>query len=124
VVNIGSGQLAPFYGGLKPASSFMFAPLSDVLAEWENQAKQRAGRVGRTAPGCCYRLYTEDYFKNEMPLDVKPEIQRASLAGILLQLKAAGIKDINSLEFMDPPSEESISVGEELLRIIRPGCEW
>ncbi|CAL8104551.1 unnamed protein product [Calicophoron daubneyi] len=78
----------------------------DVTVTSQTQAEQRAGRAGRTAPGFCYRLYTEEYFKNEMPLDVKPEIQRASLAGVLLQLKAAGIKDMNSLEFMDPPSEE------------------
>ncbi|CAL8104554.1 unnamed protein product [Calicophoron daubneyi] len=88
----------------------------DVTVTSQNQAKQRAGRAGRTAPGFCYRLYTEEYFKNEMPVDVKPEIQRASLADVLLQLKAAGINDINSLEFMDPPSEESITFGEELLR--------
>ncbi|CAL8104563.1 unnamed protein product [Calicophoron daubneyi] len=88
----------------------------NVTVTSQNQAKQRAGRAGRTAPGFCYRLYTKEYFENEMPLDVKPEIQRASLAGALLQLKAKGIKDINSLKFMDPPSKESIRFGEELLR--------
>ena len=30
------------------------------------QAKQRAGRAGRTGPGKCYRLYTERAYRDEM----------------------------------------------------------
>lgn len=42
------------------------------------QAKQRAGRAGRTGPGKCYRLYTEAAYQNEMMPTTVPEIQRQS----------------------------------------------
>jgi ATP-dependent RNA helicase DHX8/PRP22 len=37
-------------------------------------ARQRAGRAGRTGPGKCFRLYTEEAFKNEMLPTSIPEI--------------------------------------------------
>lgn len=66
-------------------------------------AKQRAGRAGRTGPGKCYRLYTEEAFNYEMLPATLPEIQRANLANVVLQLKAMGINDLLHFDFMDPP---------------------
>jgi ATP-dependent RNA helicase DHX8/PRP22 len=37
-------------------------------------ARQRAGRAGRTGPGKCFRLYTEEAHKNEMLPTSIPEI--------------------------------------------------
>ncbi|GIQ90133.1 hypothetical protein KIPB_012807, partial [Kipferlia bialata] len=68
------------------------------------QAAQRAGRAGRTAPGKCYRLYTENAFHHEMPAAVTPEIQRTNLASVVLSLKAMGVEDILRFDFMDKPS--------------------
>ena len=31
-------------------------------------AKQRAGRAGRTRPGKCFRLYTEQSFNTQLPV--------------------------------------------------------
>merc|ERR1712232_634668 len=71
-------------------------------------ALQRAGRAGRTGPGKCYRLYTEEAFKNEMmPLTV-PEIQRTNLATTVLLLKAMGINDLINFDFMDPPPVQTL----------------
>lgn len=67
------------------------------------QAKQRAGRAGRTGPGKCYRLYTERAQRDEMLSTNVPEIQRTNLASTVLQLKAMGINDLLSFDFMDPP---------------------
>lgn len=79
------------------------------------QAKQRAGRAGRTGPGVCYRLYTELAFRNEMLSTAVPEIQRTNLATTVLQLKAMGINDILSFDFMDsPPADSMISALEHL----------
>ena len=39
------------------------------------QAKQRAGRAGRTGPGKCYRRYTERAYRDEMLATPVPEIQ-------------------------------------------------
>jgi ATP-dependent RNA helicase DHX8/PRP22 len=67
------------------------------------QARQRAGRAGRTGPGKCYRLYTENAYRNEMLSTSVPEIQRMNLAMIVLTMKAMGINDLLNFDFMDPP---------------------
>lgn len=78
-------------------------------------AKQRAGRAGRTGPGKCYRLYTESAFHNEMSPTTIPEIQRINLGMITLSMKAMGINDLLSFDFMDPPSPQAlISAMEQL----------
>ena len=51
------------------------------------QARQRAGRAGREAPGRCYRLYPEASWA-ALADDVTPEILRCDLASVVLQLKA------------------------------------
>ncbi|XP_070707683.1 ATP-dependent RNA helicase DHX8-like [Pempheris klunzingeri] len=79
------------------------------------QAKQRAGRAGRTGPGKCYRLYTERAYRDEMLVSNVPEIQRTNLASTVLSLKAMGINDLLSFDFMDaPPMETLITAMEQL----------
>ena len=70
------------------------------------QAKQRAGRAGRTGPGKCYRLYTERAYRDEMLPTAVPEIQRTNLASTVLSLKAMGVNDLITFDFMDPPPME------------------
>ncbi|KAF4554745.1 Pre-mRNA-splicing factor ATP-dependent RNA helicase prp22-like protein [Elsinoe fawcettii] len=67
------------------------------------QAKQRAGRAGRTGPGKCFRLYTETAYQTEMLPTTIPEIQRQNLSNTILMLKAMGINDLLHFDFMDPP---------------------
>lgn len=77
-------------------------------------ATQRAGRAGRTKPGKCYRLYTEDDFHSLEEATV-PEIQRSNLAPMILQLKALGIDNIARFDFLTPPPAELIIRALELL---------
>ena len=77
-------------------------------------ATQRAGRAGRTKPGKCYRLYTENTYAS-MPEVTVPEIQRANLAPAILQLKALGIDNIARFDFLTPPPAELIIRALELL---------
>jgi ATP-dependent RNA helicase DHX8/PRP22 len=77
--------------------SLIITPISQA------SARQRAGRAGRTGPGKCYRLYTEQAFKTEMISTNVPEIQRTNLGNVVLQLKAMGINDLLGFQFMDPP---------------------
>ncbi|XP_074597398.1 ATP-dependent RNA helicase pea [Brevipalpus obovatus] len=79
------------------------------------QAKQRAGRAGRTGPGKCYRLYTERAYRDEMLATPVPEIQRTNLAATVLQLKAMGINDLLSFDFMDAPPAETLIMALEQL---------
>ena len=76
------------------------------LLSLQAQAKQRAGRAGRTGPGKCYRLYTERAYRDEMLPTAVPEIQRTNLASTVLSLKAMGVNDLITFDFMDPPPAE------------------
>ncbi|PPJ50760.1 hypothetical protein CBER1_07474 [Cercospora berteroae] len=79
------------------------------------QAKQRAGRAGRTGPGKCFRLYTESAFQNEMLPTTIPEIQRQNLSNTILMLKAMGINDLLGFDFMDPPPTNTMLTALEEL---------
>ncbi|WRT65383.1 uncharacterized protein IL334_002326 [Kwoniella shivajii] len=79
------------------------------------QARQRSGRAGRTGPGKCYRLYTEIAYRNEMLPNPIPEIQRTNLASTILTLKAMGINDLISFDFMDPPPAATMMTALEQL---------
>ena len=53
----------------------------------------------------CYRLYTQMAYKNEMLKATVPEIQRTSLANVVLLLKSLGVQDLLQFHFMDPPPQ-------------------
>lgn len=77
-------------------------------------ATQRAGRAGRTKPGKCYRLYTEDMY-DALDEATSPEIQRSNLAPMVLQLKALGIDNIVRFDYLSPPPSELVVRALELL---------
>jgi len=77
-------------------------------------AAQRAGRAGRTKPGKCFRLYTEEAYQN-LPDANPPEIQRSNLAPFILQLKALGIDNVLRFDFLTPPPAEMMVRALELL---------
>jgi len=79
-----------------------------------SQATQRCGRAGREAPGKCFRLYTEDAMFS-LAEQVVPELLRTNLAGVVLMLKAMGVKDILQFPFIDKPSTEGLLRSLELL---------
>ncbi|KAK1376639.1 RNA helicase [Heracleum sosnowskyi] len=97
------------YNPKQGLESLVITPISQA------SAKQRAGRAGRTGPGKCYRLYTESAFHNEMSPTPIPEIQRINLGLATLNMKAIGINDLLSFDFMDSPSPQAlISAMEQL----------
>jgi pre-mRNA-splicing factor ATP-dependent RNA helicase DHX15/PRP43 len=69
-------------------------------------ARQRAGRAGRTQPGMCFRLYSEDTFNNVFPRSNAPGILTATITPEILLLKAAGYKGLGQFDFIDPPHPE------------------
>lgn len=97
------------YNPKQGLDSLVITPISQA------SAKQRAGRAGRTGPGKCYRLYTESAYRNEMSPTSIPEIQRINLGLITLAMKAMGINDLLSFDFMDPPSPQALVSAMEQL---------
>ncbi|MBF0196014.1 MAG: ATP-dependent helicase HrpB [Magnetococcales bacterium] len=80
-------------------------------------SKQRAGRVGRTSPGICYRLWSETT-QNGLQTATTPEIAEADLASLLLEIAIWGVTDATSLPWLDPPPAGAISQARELLQKI------
>jgi ATP-dependent helicase HrpA len=75
---------------------------------------QRTGRCGRTGPGLCLRLYSEEDYRNR-PQYTQPEIQRANLAEVILQMISLGLGDPREFPFLDPPSSHALRDGYRLL---------
>jgi len=69
---------------------------------------QRKGRAGRTGPGRCFRLFTENAYYHELLDSTIPEIQRTNLANVILLLKSVGIDNLFEFDFMDPPPQDTM----------------
>ncbi|KAF2869609.1 pre-mRNA splicing factor ATP-dependent RNA helicase PRP16 [Massariosphaeria phaeospora] len=82
--------------------SLLVSPISKASAQ------QRAGRAGRTRPGKCFRLYTEQAFKHELIEQTYPEVLRSNLASTVLELKKLGVDDLVHFDLMDPPAPETL----------------
>lgn len=64
--------------------------------------------VGRETPGKCFRLYTEAAF-HQLHATTEPEIQRVRLSEVVLTLKAIGIGDLVSFDFLDRPNTAALT---------------
>eukprot|EP00917_Polyrhabdina_sp_WS-2016_P032106 GHVP01068511.1.p1 GENE.GHVP01068511.1~~GHVP01068511.1.p1 ORF type:complete len:713 (+),score=124.38 GHVP01068511.1:23-2161(+) len=92
--------------------SLLVSPISKA------SANQRAGRAGRTAPGKCFRLYTEAAYQNNLLDATHPEILRSSLGPVVLTLKKLHIDDLVHFDFMDPPAPETLMRALEELHFL------
>jgi len=92
--------------------SILASPISKA------NAQQRAGHAGYTRPGKCFRLYTEKDFMRELEENAYPEILRANLASMVLQLLKIGVHDFIKFEYIDKPAPESLMRALELLNFL------
>ena len=81
------------------------------------QARQRAGRAGRLTAGKCYRLFQEDEWDSLLENTI-PEIARANLASVVLQMKAMRIDNVMQFDFMDRPSDAALLQAMSLLLLL------
>ena len=89
-------------------------PVLQVSRISQASANQRAGRAGRTAPGCALRLYPlEDFVRR--PAHDTPEIARADLSPVALLLDALGVGGLDSLEWLDRPPAAAVERAADLL---------
>jgi len=77
--------------------------------------QQRRGRCGRTGPGTCVRLYSEEDFLSREPYTL-PEIQRSNLAEVILQMINLKLGDPTRFPFIDAPPSTAVREGYRLLR--------
>ncbi|GAA4842571.1 ATP-dependent helicase HrpB [Paenibacillus vulneris] len=78
-------------------------------------ADQRRGRAGRTAPGLCYRLWTEQDDRNLKEHNA-PEIAEADLTPLALELAQWGVADPAELSWLDLPPSAAFSHARALLQ--------
>lgn len=77
-------------------------------------ATQRAGRAGRTRPGKCFRLYTEEAFES-LEETTFPEIQRSNLAPVILQLMNLGIQNVVRFDYLSAPPSKLVVRAMDIL---------
>ncbi len=108
VVDSGLARIAVY----NPRSRTMNLPVAAISRA---NCDQRTGRCGRVGPGVCFRLYREEDYLNRPEFPV-PEIQRANLAEVILQMVALRLGDPFAFPFLDPPKPGAIREGYRMLR--------
>ncbi|WKY07251.1 hypothetical protein Q1695_007019 [Nippostrongylus brasiliensis] len=72
-------------------------------------ADQRKGRAGRTGPGVCYRLYSEEQY-SKMDDFTSSEIKRVSLQEMALRMISLNLGlDPRTFPFIEKPEEEKLN---------------
>jgi ATP-dependent helicase HrpB len=89
----------------------------DLMRISKASAIQRAGRAGRTAPGRCVRLWSQQEDR-AMPDFELPEIKRVDLCGTVLALHAWGKTDPRAFGWYEAPPEETLAGAERLLAML------
>lgn len=107
VVDTGLARISRY----SPASKVQRLPVEAISRA---SANQRAGRCGRVAAGVCVRMYSQESF-NARPVLTDPEIRRASLAGVILQMRSLNLGDPETFAFLDPPTAAAIQDGYDTL---------
>jgi ATP-dependent RNA helicase HrpB len=110
VVDSGLARVAR-YDAERGISTLFLEPISRASAD------QRKGRAGRTAPGTCYRLWTESGHLDR-PDSNTPEIQRSDLAEVVLLLHSLGIKRAAEFDWLDKPDVQAVERAEGLLQTL------
>lgn len=80
-----------------------------------DSADQRRGRAGRTAPGVCYRLWSEAEDRALAPR-TPPEMLEADLAPLALELAAWGAASPAELAWLDAPPAAPYAGAVQLLQ--------
>jgi ATP-dependent helicase HrpB len=78
-------------------------------------AEQRKGRAGRLGPGVCYRLYGKHDLQSMLPF-TQPEMLVSDLSQLVLELAVWGVKDPQTLSWLDTPPAAAWDSGLRLLK--------
>ncbi|KAG2179770.1 hypothetical protein INT43_003553 [Umbelopsis isabellina] len=106
-------------GKVKELSHDANCNMSKLSEFWISKASaaQRTGRAGRTGPGECFRLYSENEY-NHMNEFAVPEIQRAPLEHVVLDIKALELGSPHEYDFIEKPSPIALESSINLLKAL------
>jgi len=102
--------------GLEKQSRYNYSNAMDHLELTfisKDSATQRAGRAGRLSDGTCYRLW---HVEKVLQQSTKPEILRADLTSLILDLALWGVDEFEELKFLDIPHAKIIQDSKEVLK--------
>ncbi len=100
VIDSGTARISRY----APKSKVQRLPIEPIARA---AADQRAGRCGRTAPGICIRLFSEEDYQGR-PRFTTPEIRRTDLASVILQTKVLQLGELDEFPLLDSPQPEMI----------------
>lgn len=80
----------------------------------KSSANQRKGRAGRTSPGKCFRLYTEEFYDGLDPSSL-PEILCCHLGSALLKLLSYNVCNIKDFDFVESPPADALASASRML---------
>ncbi len=86
----------------------------ETVMSSQASATQRAGRAGRTSAGHCYRLW-DATAHSQRARHWQPEILRADLAPLVLELALWGATSPDDLDWLDTPPTASVARAQDLL---------
>ncbi|KAL4472729.1 hypothetical protein ABPG74_018678 [Tetrahymena malaccensis] len=84
----------------------------------KSSAKQRQGRAGRTCPGICYKLYSEEEYESFANEKI-PEISRINIEQVLLQIIESGEK-VETFPYFEKPDQNILKCSKD--NLIRLGA--
>ncbi|MEA3370213.1 MAG: ATP-dependent helicase HrpB [Campylobacterota bacterium] len=105
--------------GLEKQSRYNYSNAMDHLELVfisKDAATQRAGRAGRLSSGKCYRLWHESKVLQQ---STKPEILRADLSSLILDLSLWGVTAFDELKWLDTPQEGVVKESQKLLQELK-----
>ncbi|KAJ2312855.1 putative ATP-dependent RNA helicase DHR1, partial [Coemansia sp. RSA 2702] len=91
--------------------------VQSFAVNWTSQASanQRLGRAGRTGPGHCYRLFSSAVFNDQFEKFSAPEVLRMPIEGVVLQMKAMCLDNVQNFPFPTPPRRDALQRAERML---------
>lgn len=107
VIDTGTARVSRY----APNSKVQRLPIERVS---QASANQRMGRCGRLGPGICIRLFSEEDFQGRDEFST-PEVQRTSLASVILRITALGFGAIEDFPFLESPRPGMIRDGYKTL---------
>ena len=106
--------------GLAKINSYNTRTFTAALTEQpvsHASCNQRRGRAGRTGPGACYRLYSEQSYQ-QRPLFALEEIHRTDLSEVVLRMADLEITEFEEFDFLTSPGRERIASAVNVLGML------